>query len=106
MTLPELAALAEKVKGFERPTAVVWSPTPPRTSERVPDNSPAALLMAVFEYQLKGNRKLETDRGDILIRRGDDWVRVKAGETQEGIARAALVALLRAHGVEVADDPR
>lgn len=115
MTLSELAALAAKVEGFERPTAV---PCPCGGvgfcvecffcgEEGRWDNSPAALLMAVVQHSLEFHA-LEQDIVFVRGVRGgrtDGKCLIEAtGSPNEDIARAALVALLRAHGVEVAGE--
>jgi hypothetical protein len=113
VTLEDLAELASKhVEGFKRPmsscrTCQCWtrireSDCPAcKGGNWALDNSPAALAMAVLRYARKGNRKLEIDRGDFLMRRGAEWSRAKSEDSDESIARALLTALLRAHGVEV-----
>ena len=111
MTLSELAALAAKVEGFERPTVVHCDDGCDGCDDRtwVFDNSPAALLMAVVACIARTDHRL-------IIGFDDNTVRVWQVEpvelweahhdcTPDGIARAALVALLRAHGVEVSDEP-
>jgi len=110
MTLADLAALAAKVEGFVRPESGMCSGCGYEMgycacSKKGPewDNSPAALAMAVLLYARQGNRKLEIDRGDFLMRRGTEWSRAKSEDSDESIARALLTALLRAHGVEVVD---
>ena len=59
--------------------------------------------MAVLRYARQGNRKLEIDRADFLIAHQGTWGRVTSEDSDESIARALLTALLRAHGVEVAN---
>lgn len=111
MTLPELAALAvEKVPGFKRPAAApcecggvgfctvcIFSDDDDKW-----DNSPAALLMAV---SVLPGHSVEKHPGRLYVAVSCEsgvWGCDHDG-TSEGIARAALVALLRAHGVEVSD---
>ena len=118
MTVAELAALAAKVEGFERPAAV---PCPCdgvgfcvrclfSDDDDGWDNSPAALLMAVMLYARKHHGDVEMNGASVAVhsmqmgpglkpvmRRGRAAM---PGETEESIARAALVALLRANGVE------
>ena len=111
MTLAELAALAAKVEGFERPAAV---PCPCdgvgfcvrclfSDDDDGWDNSPAALLMAVVQHSLEFHA-LEQDIVFVRGVRGgrtDGKCLIEAtGLPNEDIARAALVALLRANGVE------
>lgn len=118
--LAELAALAAKVEGFVQPrvccslcqgTSLAWGTEPCfqcGCTGWTDDNSPAAPLMAVHMYVLT----LEDDGGCSATINGEyAYGRFRNGSklgttdeierTPEGIARAALVALLRAHGVEV-----
>lgn len=120
MTLAELAALAEsRVPGFIRPMyerivcEEVNHCSADCNAEPGPNDSPAALLMAVMLYARKHHGDVEMNGASVAI------VAVQIGpglkpalrrgraampeETEESIARAALVALLRAHGVEVQD---
>lgn len=122
MTLPELAALAEKVEGFDRPvrdhqacdgTGAEW-----RGARSFPcscqfsaweqgsgtewDNSPAAFLMAVAlaSGQLfLGNVLVHVTQGDRPVAEAT----IPGERNAEALARAALVALLRAHGVDVSE---
>lgn len=97
MTLPELAALsAERVPGFHlrRPDHGAYAQ---------PDTSPAELLMAVVQHSLE----FHALEHDIVFVRGVRGGRVEGkcsiDDTEmpnEDMARAALVALLRANGVE------
>lgn len=109
MTLPELAALAvEKVPGFVRPMRVVCGcggyvncPACGGFNDEW-DNSPAALLMAV---SVLPGHSVEKHPGRLYVAVSCEsgvWGCDHDG-TSEGIARAALMALLRAHGVEVSD---
>ena len=105
MTLAELAALAaEKVPDFKRlvrlerwvagERCVVWN------------DSPAALLMAVWMLPYKITRtqqSVKVERYCERIRGFYESADFRVIVTQEDAARAALVALLRAHGVEVQD---
>lgn len=114
MTLPELAALAEKVEGFERPVQACRTcggygdATPGWRYTKCEceagdgcewDNSPAALLMAVVLHRCKTQKPL-LGRGHGIFCLPVDAA-PDTRESPESIARAALVALLRAHGVEV-----
>lgn len=121
MTLAELAALAAKVEGFDRPvrdhqacdgTGAEW-----RGARSFPcscqfsaweqgsgtewDNSPAALLMAVA---MQG-RFVVVDWREVSVARHTSPETIHSHcrheRTPESIACAALVALLRAHGVGV-----
>lgn len=115
MTLPELAALAaERVPGFRRPTrkcewcgGVKWGNRLEPCDKcddngRVLDDSPAALLMAVTTLP---RHTVEKHWQQIRVCADTNgWSRSCDHDgTPESIARAALVALLRAHGVEVAE---
>jgi len=117
MTLPELAALAaERVPGFRRPTrkcewcgGVKWGNRLEPCDKcddngRVLDDSPAALLMAVAVYCSERALTLEIDEYHVLV---SAYARSATADLDSAsprtIARAALVALLRAHGVEVAE---
>jgi hypothetical protein len=102
MTLPDLAALAaEKVPGFERPDGSRCATCDAHGGYF--DDSPAALLMAVVQHSLEFHA-LEQDIVFVRGVRGgrtDGKCRIEAtGSPNEDIARAALVALLRANGVE------
>lgn len=117
MTLAELAALAAKVEGFVQPrvccslcrgTSLAWGTEPCfqcGCTGWTDDNSPAALLMAVAVVVAKGTDVMLLGRRRFSIARdvgpgpvySDDLPMAEP----ESIARAALVALLRAHGVEV-----
>lgn len=111
MTLAELAALAAKVEGFKRPRRVLVCQGNCRGRACVVcdgpgdewDNSPAALLMAVVQHSLEFHA-LEQDIVFVRGVRGgrtDGKCLIEAtGLPNEDIARAALVALLRANGVE------
>ncbi len=108
MTLADLAAMAEAVEGFEIPTRrICWCNNDPECEvcggcSEEPDNSPAALLMAVHLVA----HDLHAGHAEVSIRQGYGKLAVAllAGDkAPESIARAALVALLRAHGVEVPD---
>lgn len=130
MTLAELAALAAKVDGFVRPIgepcsacggAGSYTDEPPLAAhpgdvlmrcgcggEPAWDNSPAALLMAV----VKCPNRFVKSCDEVDVQRPKDergewpWGACDLDNgTEESIARAALVALLRAHGVEVTDEP-
>ena len=122
MTLAELAALAAKVEGFKRPTRKCeWCGGEQWGNRLEPcgkcddngrtfDVSPAALLMAVAVWNYAKGRDLQSRSWlwgyNFIIRDGADGRGLgdlKDG-TPEAIARAALVALLRAHGVEVAGE--
>ncbi len=126
MTLSDLAALAAKVEGFERLTkpheicggtgmvgTLALSPCSCQFAGWAPalgrdwDDSPAALAMAVQQHVTKYALCSELDDERIVVhahrRTGTCGL---PDASAESIARALLVALLRAHGVEVADDPR
>lgn len=115
MTLPELAALAaERVPGFRRPTrkcewcgGVKWGNRLEPCDKcddngRVLDDSPAALWMAVTTLP---RHTVEKHWQQIRVCADTNgWSRSCDHDgTPESIACAALVALLRAHGVEVAE---
>lgn len=122
MTLPELAALAaEKVPGFKRPVCWCSACTEPADtpgkirdeygqwlkcwgcdgSGRVVDDSPAALLMAVAVACRSLKLGVSTVLATTAVSAGASTV---TDRTEDQLARAALVALLRAHGVEVGDE--
>mgnify|MGYP006055686985 FL=1 len=108
MTLAELAALAAKVDGFERPTVVHCDDGCDGCDDRtwVFDDSPAALLMAVWMLPYKITRTQQSvtvERYCERIRGFYESADFRVIVTQEDAARAALVALLRAHGGEVQD---
>lgn len=131
MTLAELAALAAKVEGFVLPMGPCeeceakgrvyrnefyhlnggFVPCPSCNGTKVfPSDDPAALLMAVAAWNYTKGRDLQTRSWlwgyNFIIRDGGGGRglgELKDG-TPESIARAALVALMRAHGVEVADE--
>lgn len=63
-----------------------------------------ALLMHIICYLLRNNVKLELDRGDILIRNNMKWYREKTDQTPESVARAAILALLRANEIELEEN--
>lgn len=63
-----------------------------------------ALLVHIVCYQLRNNGKLEIDRGDILIRNNMKWYREKTDQTPESVARAAILALLRANEIELEEN--
>ena len=129
MTLSDLAALAAKVEGFVRPLKYCDECDDPmdfpgkvrdeygqtRTcgwcdgTGTLFDNSPAALAMAVHECCFRRNAWVSSRewRGKaefvilgVELRTGSCVV---ASVAPEDISRALLTALLRAHGVEVAD---
>lgn len=98
MELPELAKLvSEKVDGFERPMCfyepLIWEGGfwPKKN-----DDSPAALTMAALKFIRQKGLKLETDQDDFLLRRGFNWFRVPADNSEKAIATALLTLLLRA----------
>ena len=125
VTLPELSALAAGVEGFVRPfhkcarcngrgeffhdvlhddvTCAACDGTKGRF-----DNSPTALLMAVVQCSLEFHA---LEHEIVFVRgvrggKGAGRAAIDAtGAPNDDIARAALVALLRAHGVEVSDEP-
>ncbi len=107
MTLSDLAALAsEKVPGFKRP----W-PSDHGGNSR-PDDSPAALAMAVLVYARKyhGDVWMLGSSVQVSVMRKAEgalsmsgWRELILVASEESIARAILTALLRAHGVEVGD---
>ena len=110
MTLAELAALAAKVEGFKRPMVQCpFCDGPPHgeceecddTGFAGADSSPAALLMAVTLHASVTRKR----RGDFALISSSIgvWGSAVHDGTAESIARAALVALLRAHGVGVPD---
>lgn len=102
MTLSDLAALAdEKVPGFERPDGLRCATCDAQGGYF--DDSPAALLMAVA---LHGALLIEVHPAYVgcLGPGREDSEEEHHDGTPESIARAALVAILRAHGVEVADE--
>ena len=122
-TLAELAALAAKVPGFKRPLKYCDECDDPmefpgKTRDEYGqtrtcgwcdgtgalfNNSPAALLMAV---SVLPGHSVEKHPGRLYVAVSCEsgvWGCDHDG-TSEGIARAALMALLRAHGVEVQDD--
>lgn len=98
MTLSDLAALAaSKVPGFERPDGLRCATCDAQGGYF--DDSPAALLMAVVLHRCKTQKPL-LGRGHGIFCLPVDAA-PDTRESPESIARAALVALLRAHGVEV-----
>lgn len=115
MTLSELAALASKtVLGFERPQRacldchnrydVVVCSRCGDTDGLVWDDSPAALLMAAVMWACGSRwRDVLFTEGVVQVsgERRTQFGMVRGGASPESIARAALVALLAAHGVEV-----
>ncbi len=124
MTLPELAALAaERVPGFRRPTrkcewcgGVKWGNRLEPCDKcddngRVLDDSPAALAMAVLvylrwcrgDYEVVGpllSVSVYHVAGAAPFKRGCAVIK---GDIPDYVAHAYLTALLRAHGVEVAE---
>ncbi len=112
-TLADLAALAgESVPGFKRPESGMCAGCGYEMgycccSKDEPewDNSPAALAMAVLRH---GALLIEVHPvyAACLGPGRDDSEEEHHDGTPEGIARALLTALLRAHGVEVADAVR
>jgi len=107
MTLADLAALAAKVEGFVRPESGMCSGCGYEMgycacSDKGPewDNSPAALAMAV--WALPG-RRVEKYANGVYVFGPHDTAWCRHDGTPEEIARALLVALLRANGVEVPD---
>lgn len=120
MTLPELAALAAKhVPDFKRPMCACFECDEGTVVDQFgddakacrscngagfkPDSSPAALLMAVHTVP---HHSVEKHPGRLYVSvscESGTWGCDHDG-TPESIARAALVALLRAHGAEVQDD--
>ena len=114
MTLSKLAALAaEKVPGFKRPmsscrTCACWTRVRVREcptchgGDWALDSSPAALLMAVVTIP---RHTVEKHWEQVRVCADTDGFSRSCGHDgePESIARAALVALLRAHGVEVSD---
>lgn len=119
MTLPELAALAAKVPGFVRPTCNCFECDEGTVVDQFGDdakacrscngagfkldNSPAALWMAVTTLP---RHTVEKHWQQIRVCADTNgWSRSCDHDgTPESIARAALVALLRAHGVEVSGE--
>lgn len=124
MTLPELAALAvEKVPGFKRPLKYCDECDDPmefpgKTRDEYGqtrtcgwcdgtgalfNNSPAALLMAVVTIP---RHTVEKHWEQVRVCADTNgWSRSCDHDgTPESIACAALVALLRAHGVEVSGE--
>jgi hypothetical protein len=126
MTVAELAALAAKVEGFERPrvccslcrgSSLAWGTEPCLQcgcTGWTDDDSPAALLMAVMLYARKHHGDvwllgssvqvsvMRKEKGGISMPSRRESIPVAS---EESIACAALVALLRANGVGVGDEP-
>jgi len=95
MTLSDLAALAsEKVPGFERP----WGG---EGAYAQPDNSPAALAMAVLELPGHAVEKYPKRLYVSLDGGGSGCYGASHDGTTESIVRALLTALLRVYEVDV-----
>jgi hypothetical protein len=117
MTLEDLAELASKrVEGFKRPmsscrTCQCWtrireSDCPAcKGGNWALDNSPAALAMAVLLFVAKCPvpSEVSVQGRSVLVMYGKTASTVMNEVGEESIARALLTALLRAHGVGVAD---